>query len=142
VSGKGVQETNAAGYQIRWKAEDLSVLETHPLTPGLVLNTKIPSPTSASQTGSSSSLPTNSNSTLSSKAGLGTGAKAGIGIGVVLGITVLTVIGFFLWRTRRSKNTAVARLESDDRGHDAPEVVDHSLDFYGQKNWGKEIEVT
>jgi len=28
--------------QIRWASTDLSVLETHPLTPGLVLNTPIP----------------------------------------------------------------------------------------------------
>ncbi|KAI2619859.1 hypothetical protein GGS26DRAFT_321794 [Hypomontagnella submonticulosa] len=99
--------------QIRWASSDLSILETHPLTPGLILATgggDTDSSPTGSPTGSSDGTglaqPTGTSDESRGQGGLSTGAQVGIGVGV--GLFGLLAIGlavfFILWyRKKRSK---------------------------------------
>lgn len=111
--------------QIRWQSSDLSILETHPLSPGVKYapSTTAPSPTTTATSAKSSSLSTSgsSDSTGKPNPGLGSGAKAGIGIGAALGVLALVAIGFLLWRRRHRYNSV--KNTSDEAGNDAPEMV-------------------
>lgn len=99
--------------QIRWAESDLSVLETHPLTPGLVLagatgdvsGTSIETGADATRTGSSSTITVTSSSSPSSEGGLSTGAQVGIGVGVGLfGLLAIGFAVFFILRYRKKRS--------------------------------------
>jgi hypothetical protein len=119
---------SAPAYQIRWKESDLSILETHPLTPTASVGTR-ENPSLATASGSSQSP---------SAPSLGTGPKVGIAVGAIAGVILLVVAGFLLWRRRRQPNRkSVLEVESDDGGHDAPEVVTHQMQPYELKASGE-----
>ena len=121
------------GLEIRWKASDLSILETHPLSPGIKFTAVVTTP---ANTGSSSSTqltlsspphtasstvnPNNGNNVGEHSSGLSTGAKAGIGIGAALGILMLAVTATLLLCQQRRKKIFI---ETVKEGDDAPEVV-------------------
>ncbi|KAI0376767.1 hypothetical protein F5Y04DRAFT_265701 [Hypomontagnella monticulosa] len=95
--------------QIRWASSDLSILETHPLTPGLILATggdDTDSTPSGSSDKTGPAQPTGTSDGATGQGGLSTGAQVGIGVGV--GLFGLLAIGlavfFILWyRKKRSK---------------------------------------
>ncbi|XXH02146.1 hypothetical protein Hte_008514 [Hypoxylon texense] len=97
--------------EIRWAESDLSILETHPLTPGLILagetlGSTIRTGTGAetTQTGPSS---TGTQDPPSAEGGLSTGAQVGIGVGVGLfGLLGLGLALFFILRYRRKRRDA------------------------------------
>ena len=112
-----------AMIQIRWKSSDLSILETHPLTPGLkfVATTTTPTPSRSSPTGTTGPSPTRSESRSSpiapkpsptsplpvndiDSSGLSTAAKAGIGAGVGAAVLLLCIAIIIFIRRHRSNH--------------------------------------
>ncbi|QDS75756.1 hypothetical protein FKW77_008595 [Venturia effusa] len=109
--------SSAYGLQVRWQSSDLSVLETHPLSPGV----KYTSSTTSSLTSSTTPASLEKTSEAAVDSGLGTGAKAGIGLGAVFGVLALLAGGFLLWR--RSRRYAAVENTSNESSNDAPEMV-------------------
>ncbi|KAK0728427.1 hypothetical protein B0T26DRAFT_748650 [Lasiosphaeria miniovina] len=118
--------TEAPYFFIRWRAQDLSVFETHPLSPGVYLVNGIPESTSVSTPTSSSSATTgpitspsksssssSSSSTAiqtdtlpppsspSSSSSLSTGAIAGIAVGAIGGVALIAAAAVFVWLRKR-----------------------------------------
>ncbi|KAI4866469.1 hypothetical protein F4820DRAFT_447005 [Hypoxylon rubiginosum] len=97
--------------EIRWAESDLSILETHPLTPGLILagetsGTRTGTGAETTQTGPSSTVTVLSGDS-SSGGGLPAGAQVGIGVGVGLfGLLGLGLAIFFILRYRRKRRDA------------------------------------
>ncbi|KAI1407894.1 hypothetical protein F5Y13DRAFT_173708 [Hypoxylon sp. FL1857] len=92
--------------QIRWAESDLSILETHPLTPGLFLATATSgTDADATETGpSSGATVTVLSAPDSSSGGLSTGAQVGIGVGVGLfGLLAIGLVLFFILRYREKR---------------------------------------
>ncbi|KAI1765663.1 hypothetical protein GGR53DRAFT_254036 [Hypoxylon sp. FL1150] len=97
--------------EIRWAASDLSILETHPLTPGLILagvtsgtTTRREFGTDTTRTGASTTVTALSDDSPHRQGGLTTGAQVGIGVGI--GLFALLAIGiaiFFVMRYRRNR---------------------------------------
>ncbi|KAI1473405.1 hypothetical protein F4774DRAFT_415848 [Daldinia eschscholtzii] len=84
--------------QIRWASSDLSILETHPLTPGLILATTISNGVTDITSSSSTAV-----------TGLSVGARAGIGVGVGLfGLLGLGLAIFFILRYRKKRTDGQA----------------------------------
>ncbi|OTA99604.1 hypothetical protein M426DRAFT_27353 [Hypoxylon sp. CI-4A] len=94
--------------EIRWAESDLSILETHPLTPGLILATGT-SGSDGSATGTETlsgvaTVTVTSSDFDSTGRGLSTGAQAGIGLGVGLfGLLVIGIAIFFFLRYREKR---------------------------------------
>jgi hypothetical protein len=144
VSVSGSTKVTAVAVQIRWRARDLVILETDPLTAGVKMGSTIGSTVSStsrhvistSTTSSSSSTSTAATpSPPSEKQGMGIGAKAGIGAGIGLAVIfLLTSLLFYLrGRPRRSRETIQTRsgVELGDTGFSiaqlpAAEIVDPS----------------
>ncbi|KAI1472143.1 uncharacterized protein F4812DRAFT_407630 [Daldinia caldariorum] len=99
--------------QIRWASSDLSILETHPLTPGLILATATSDGVGdvpGARTSSSTAVTHTSTNPNSNWKGLSSGARAGIGVGVgLLGLLGLGLAIFFIltYRKKRTNNQAV-----------------------------------
>ncbi|KAI0173007.1 hypothetical protein GGR52DRAFT_572812 [Hypoxylon sp. FL1284] len=99
--------------QVRWAESDLSVLETHPLTPGLTL-ADVTLGTRTSTDAGAETVPSSPSSTLTVAAhgdeggsGLSTGAQVGIGVGVGLfGLLGVGLALFFILRYRRNRKNA------------------------------------
>ncbi|KAI5860946.1 hypothetical protein GGS23DRAFT_202576 [Durotheca rogersii] len=88
--------------QIRWAESDLSILETHPLTPGLKLVGV------GSGSGTETGQPTDPTvpviENTGDEGGLSTGAQVGIGVGVGLaGLLAIGLALFFILRYRKKK---------------------------------------
>ncbi|KAI8959401.1 hypothetical protein F5Y11DRAFT_333250 [Daldinia sp. FL1419] len=93
--------------QIRWASSDLSILETHPLTPGLTLaEVTVGGEPDVSRTRSSSGATGTSLYTdpYGNGDGLPVGAQIGIGVGVgLLGLLGLGLAVFFILRYRKKR---------------------------------------
>lgn len=103
--------SSAALIQIRWQSSDLSILETHPLTPGL----RFVSTTSAppGELGGTSS-PNSDDS-----GGLSTGAKAGIGAGIgAAALLFLIAVIIFIRRHRSTRLNQPAEIHLEVCGTD------------------------
>ncbi|KAI1778733.1 hypothetical protein F4818DRAFT_227327 [Hypoxylon cercidicola] len=100
--------------EIRWAESDLSILETHPLTPGLVLAgetsgtaTRTEAGAETTQTGPASTVTVLSQDPPGGEGGLSTGAQIGIGVGVGLfGLLGIGLALFFILRYRRNRKNA------------------------------------
>lgn len=128
----------AYAVQVRWQSSDLSVFETHPLSPGVLLAGA--SRTNSSTTSINTSTPTPS-PTPTGGSGLSSGAKIGIGVGVSLGVLLLIITGLALCIFRRrqkrnrseegvSRNTEIALTRSPMSSIKPPTYVDTT---YGVK---------
>ncbi|KAL0261421.1 hypothetical protein SLS55_002851 [Diplodia seriata] len=114
----------AYAIQVRWRADDMPNLQTHPLTPGAS-----PSPLpGATSTNTSSAATSTANS---GGGGMSTSSKVGIGLGVplsILAIAGLASFFFFYLLRRRRRRRQQPNLHHDDPGnHDLPEVHYTSL---------------
>ncbi|KAI1391759.1 uncharacterized protein F4822DRAFT_104838 [Hypoxylon trugodes] len=92
--------------QIRWAESDLSILETHPLTPGLILagTSAVHSGTTRTESSSSATVTVISSDSEDGENGLSTGAQVGIGVGVgLLGLLGIGLAIFFILRYRRKR---------------------------------------
>jgi hypothetical protein len=113
---------SALFVEIRWATTDLSVLQTKPLTPGLLVTSKEPTSTS---TGNSPKPTTNHNnssgSSDSTTSGLGPGAVAGLVVGILLLATFVAgyAICVLLKRHRQAKPSVTYATNPSD----LPEVV-------------------
>lgn len=87
-------------FQIRWEEDDLSVLETHPLTPEAVATGDRGSD---DRDGDSKVGPDESGGGEPDDSGLPTGAIAGIVVGVALFVAVVLISGFIWYRKRYLK---------------------------------------
>ncbi|KAF3054861.1 hypothetical protein GL218_07732 [Daldinia childiae] len=98
--------------QIRWASSDLSILETHPLTPGLTLAAgTLGDETDVSRTQSSSSTAVTglSSDPDSNGVSLSVGAQVGIGVGAGLfGLLGLGLAIFFILRYRKKRTNGQA----------------------------------
>ncbi|KAJ2896203.1 hypothetical protein MKZ38_005771 [Zalerion maritima] len=130
-SGTGDPTVFQTAVQVRWKESDLSVLETHPLSSGVVLvdedSTISPVSQSASSTASASAesqSPVFTASLPTAKDGLNTGEIAGIAVGAVAGVAcALAGAWLFIWKRRqmrRRRNTQ--REDSNARGGSSPSL--------------------
>ncbi|KAI1137663.1 hypothetical protein F5Y05DRAFT_387901, partial [Hypoxylon sp. FL0543] len=97
--------------EIRWAESDFSILETHPLTPGLTLAAATSgNGADATETGSpSGATVTVLSAPDSTQGGLSAGAQVGIGVGVGLfGLLVIGLVVFFILRYRKKRETGRA----------------------------------
>lgn len=100
--------------EIRWAESDLSILETHPLTPGLILAGVTGTTTRTTSSASRYTTRTGASTTVTvspdgspNDGGLTYGAQIGIGVGVGLfAILMLGIAIFFIMRYRRKRNNA------------------------------------
>lgn len=95
-------KTSVPALEIRWREEDLTLLETHPLTPGLVV-------TEGAESGSratSASAPTDGPD--DNGGGISTGAVAGIAVGATALVAILVGVAFFVWYRKRKQRAAAA----------------------------------
>ncbi|KAK0625876.1 hypothetical protein B0T14DRAFT_561835 [Immersiella caudata] len=100
--------------QVRWKSSDLSLLETHPLTPGLKFVSPTPTPTGgtigptgARQTPTFPHVADEGNGYGAISTGVKAGIGAGVGVAAVLGcIALVTFI-----RRYRSKRLQLAEMQ-------------------------------
>ncbi|KAI0886441.1 uncharacterized protein GGS22DRAFT_187686 [Annulohypoxylon maeteangense] len=99
--------------QIRWAESDLSILETHPLTPGLKIAT--------TGTESSATVTVISSNLGRSGEGLSTGAQVGIGVGAGLfGLLAIGLAVFFIlrYRKRRAGSQDTSQIPSTQQPQD------------------------
>ncbi|KAK0643729.1 hypothetical protein B0T16DRAFT_459841 [Cercophora newfieldiana] len=102
-------------FQIRWKSSDLSILETHPLTPGLRLAAETSSAVSVgTNTPTDSVEGRNGTSGPADSSGLTTAAKVGTGVGAAI-LAVLLFASFFLF-LRRYRSTRLKQAGSPVTG--------------------------
>ncbi|KAK0639477.1 hypothetical protein B0T16DRAFT_244776 [Cercophora newfieldiana] len=118
---------------IRWASRDLSLLETHPLTPGLLFQASSTEASSAtakdessaptSKTSSSSTSTSTSTSTAvpaeSGATALSAGSIAGIVVGVILGLALAAAAAFFVYKRRRQ----TPPTDTPHNGDIQPQVV-------------------
>jgi len=115
---------------IRWASSDLSRLQTHPLTPGLVLaGVTSNSGSSGSSTSSSTSISTTHATTPipipKPSSGLSGGTIAGAVVGAVVGILILAVVFVLLFirrRRRRRTEDASPAVNLGTDGNAKPEL--------------------
>ncbi|KAI1658569.1 hypothetical protein F4813DRAFT_38402 [Daldinia decipiens] len=102
--------------QIRWASSDLSILETHPLTPGLTLAVGTlggETDVSGTQSSSSTTVTGLSANPDSYGVGLSVGAQVGIGVGVGLfGLLGLGLAIFFILRYRKKRTNGQTDSQS------------------------------
>ena len=108
----GGKTTSAPAFQIRWEEDDLSILETNPLTPAAAETGDSRNTPSGKSSGSKSASPTDSGSSDGSGdggddntggGGLPTGAIVGIAVGVALLVAIVLIAGFLWYRKRYLK---------------------------------------
>ncbi|KAI1800235.1 hypothetical protein F4811DRAFT_540150 [Daldinia bambusicola] len=120
--------------QIRWASSDLSILETHPLTPGLFLATATSDSVRdvpGTRTSSSTAATYSSTSPDSDLKGLSGGTRAGIGVGVGLfGLLGLGLAIFFIL-TYRKKRTNKQAVNQPPPMHQTP-LDQYPFDQYSQ----------
>ena len=117
--------TGVAPYvQIRWVESDLSVLETHPLTPGVLLQTteatSVTPATSIAEPSFEDEFPTPPDDPFSENiradedgsSGLSKSAKAGIAVGVSVSLLLYIMAAVLIWRCCRKR-----REEKDDNSN-------------------------
>lgn len=138
------ESLKAPFIQIRWAESDLEILETHPLTPELILTTTdsiattTMSPDATPGVESEFQAPTtsdtyqenivaDSNGT-NGDGGLHTGAKAGIAVGVAVGGLIIILAVVMIWlreRKRKGKQDVhepTAELPGSDKQHSPTEL--------------------
>lgn len=94
------ETTSVPAFQIRWEEEDLSLLETHPLTPGAAA-------TGDTVGGSDNPKPAVSGGSSGGDeggGGLPTGAVVGIAVGVALLVAIVLISGFLWYRKKYLKS--------------------------------------
>lgn len=132
--------TLAFAIQVRWASSDLSILATHPLTPGKVFSTttSTTSQSTASQTATPTAFTSSSLSITSGAAfhpddqhhGLTTAAKVGIGLGIALFVSLGALIGFILMY-RKSKQIKLAKEAYES----TPNFQTYSTDMNSNPAW-------
>ena len=103
----------APAFQIRWREDDLSLLETHPLTPGApawtTTNEESPTPTPTDTSGAQEESDEDNGGL-----GLSTGAVAGIAVGVAVFAILLCSAAFVWYRRRHLKPLAAGPEDAID----------------------------
>ncbi|MBE3043280.1 hypothetical protein IMZ48_12060 [Candidatus Bathyarchaeota archaeon] len=94
----------ARAFEIRWREEDLCLLETHPQTPGAPAASGIDceSPSRSTETSGTSQEEKDGDGEDGGEGGISRGAVAGIAVGVTFLAVFLCAAAFFIWYRKRN----------------------------------------
>lgn len=122
----GGKTISAPAFQIRWEEDDLSLLETNPLTPAAAETGDSKNTQRGERSGPVSAYPTESDTGDGTEheggdnndggGGLPTGAVIGIAVGVALLVAIVLIAGFLWYRKRHLKD----RMSEDVVGVEKP----------------------
>ena len=121
------ETTSVPAFQIRWEEDDLSLLETHPLTPEAAATGDVDSDTTDDGPLRRPSGRLDDEDTVNS--GLPTGAIAGIVVGVTFFVDIVLISGFIWYRKRYLKGAKASAqgVEGDREGDGKPETTASQL---------------